>query len=104
MKNDYYKAYDKRYRQTYENNSLWEISERTKEVIDTLKKYKIAKNSNILELGCGEGRDAIYLLDNGYNVLGVDYSFAVIDKCNELTNYKYVNNFKQLDLIENSLN
>ena len=104
MKNDYYKAYDKRYRQTYENNSLWEISERTKEVIDTLKKCKITKNSNILELGCGEGRDAIYLLDNGYNVLVVDYSFAVIDKCNELTNYKYVNNFKQLDLIENSLN
>lgn len=103
MKNDYYKAHDKRYRQTYENNSLWEISERTKEVIDTLKKCKITKNSNILELGCGEGRDAIYLLDNGYNVLGVDYSFAVIDKCNELTNYKYVNNFKQLDLIENSL-
>lgn len=103
MKNDYYKAYDKRYRQTYENNSLWEILERTKEVIDTLKKYKITKNSNILELGCGEGRDAIYLLDNGYKVLGVDYSFAVIDKCNELTNYKYVNNFKQLDLIENSL-
>lgn len=57
-----------------------------------------------MELGCGEGRDAIYLLDNGYNVLGVDYSFAVIDKCNELTDYKYVNNFKQLDLIENSLN
>ena len=104
MKNDYYKAYDKRYRQTYENNSLWEISERTKELIDTLKKCKITKNSNILELGCGEGRDAIYLLDNGYKVLGVDYSFAVIDKCNELTNYKYVNNFKQLDLIENSLN
>lgn len=104
MKNDYYKAYDKRYKQTYENNSLWEISERTKEVIDTLKKYKITKNSNILELGCGEGRDAIYLLDNGYKVLGVDYSFAVIDKCNELTNYKYVNYFKQLDLIENSLN
>ena len=104
MKNDYYKAYDKRYKQTYENNSLWEIPERTKEVIDTLKKYKITKKSNILELGCGEGRDAIYLLDNGYNVLGVDYSFVVIDKCNELTNYKYVNNFKQLDLIENSLN
>ena len=104
MKNDYYKAYDKRYRQTYENNSLWEISERTKEVLDTLKTYKITKKSNILELGCGEGRDAIYLLDNGYNVLGVDYSFAVINKCNELTNYKYVNNFKQLDLIENSLN
>lgn len=104
MKNDYYKAYDKRYRQTYENNSLWEIPERTKEIIATLKKYKITKKSNILELGCGEGRDAIYLLDNGYNVLGIDYSFTVIDKCNELTNYKYVNNFKQLDLIENSLN
>lgn len=104
MKKDYYKAYEKRYKQTYENNTLWEISERTQEVIDTIKKYKISKNSSILELGYGEGRDAIYLLDNGYNVLGVDYSFTVIDKCNELTNYKYVNNFKQLDLIENSLN
>ena len=41
MKNDYYKAYDKRYRQTYENNSLWEISERTKEVIDTYTVYSM---------------------------------------------------------------
>lgn len=92
MKNDYYKAYDKRYKQTYENNILQETSKITNEVIDTIKKYKISKKSNILELGCGEGRDAIYLLNNGYNVLGVDYSFTVIDKCNELTNYKYEKN------------
>lgn len=44
MKNYYYKAYDKRYKQTYENNSLWEIPERTKEVIDTLKNIKLQKN------------------------------------------------------------
>ena len=37
MKNDYYKAYDKRYRQTYENNSLWEIQERTKEIIEEMR-------------------------------------------------------------------
>lgn len=27
---------------------------------------------NIIELGCGVGRDTVYLLKNGYNVLGID--------------------------------
>ena len=37
----------------------------------------VNKNDNILDLGCGEGRDSIYLLDNGYDVLAVDYSINV---------------------------
>ena len=99
----YYKAYEKRYKQMYELKELWEVSERTPEVINTILKYNINKNDKILELGCGEGRDAFYLLDNGYNLLAVDYSKTVINKCNELTNNKYVNNFRQFDLIEDKL-
>lgn len=69
-----------------------------------LKKYNIIKSDKILDLGCGEGRDSIYLLDSGYNVLAVDYSDTVINKCNELTNNKYINNFMQFDLIKDKLN
>ena len=72
--------------------------------MDVIDKYNINKNDKILDLGCGEGRDSIYLLDNGYNVLAVDYSVNVINKCNELTNNKYINNFKQFDLIKDNLN
>lgn len=104
MKEEYYKAYDKRYKQIYELNLLWEIPKPTKKVMDVIDKFNINKSDKILDLGCGEGRDSIYLLDNGYNVLAVDYSNTVIDKCNQLTNNKYINNFKQFDLIKDKLN
>lgn len=102
--NVYYKAYDQRYKQTYEQNVLWETQQPTKEVMETIKKYNINNKNKILDLGCGEGRDSIELLKKGYNILAVDYSQTVIDKCNELTNNKYFNNFKQLDIIEDKLN
>jgi len=69
-----------------------------------IKKYNIKKVNKILDLGCGEGRDAINLLEEGYNLLAIDYSKTVINKCNELTNNKYKNNFKQLDIFEDKLN
>ncbi len=75
----------------------------SREVIDTINEYNITKDDKILDLGCGEGRDAIYLLDNGYNVLAVDYSTSAIQKCNKLTENKYKNNFKQFDLITDNI-
>ena len=39
-----------------------------------------------------------------HNILGIDYSKIVIAKCNELTNNKYVNNFKSLDIMKDKLN
>lgn len=52
MNSDYYKAYDKRYRKTYEDGYLWEIPKPTKEVINIINKYKINKSDKILDLGC----------------------------------------------------
>lgn len=101
---EYYKAYDKRYKQVYEKDMLWSSKKHTKEVYDFITDNNIKTTDKILELGCGEGRDAIFLLDRGYNVLAVDCSNTVIDKCNELSEYKYVNNFKQFDLIKDKLN
>lgn len=103
MENEYYKAYDERYKQVHEKNMLWATNKNTKEVIDTMRKYKISKHDKILDLGCGEGRDATFLLNKGYNVTAVDYSNEAINKCNELTNNKYQENFRQLDIIEDNL-
>jgi len=101
---NYYKAYEKRYSQVYENNMLWSAKENTPDVLECIKNYKINKKSKILDLGCGEGRDAICLLNGGYNVIAVDYSHTVIEKCKELSNYKYNTSFKQFDLLNDKMN
>ncbi len=103
INNNYYKAYEKRYRQVYEHNYLWSSKEPTPEVIETINNENILINSKILELGCGEGRDAIFLLNKNYNVTAIDYSNTVIKKCKELSNYKYNDKFKQLDIINDTL-
>lgn len=103
LNNEYYKAYDKRYGQVYKKDMLWSSKSPTSEVIEFIEEFKINKNDKILELGCGEGRDAINLLEQGYNVLALDYSKNVIYKCNELSNNKYINNFKQFDLITDKI-
>ena len=100
---DYYKAYEKRYSQVYEKDMLWSCRDATPEVLNFVIDYKISRNDKILDLGCGEGRDAIHLLNNGFNVLAVDYSQTVIEKCKQLSNYKYNNHFKQLDLISDKI-
>lgn len=101
---DYYKAYEKRYQQVYKHNYLWSSKEPTPDVIETILKEKISSNAKILELGCGEGRDAIFLLNKNYDVLAVDYSNTVIEKCKELSNYNYNDKFKQFDIINDTLN
>lgn len=104
MDNDYYKAYEERYKKVHSEGELWETCKPTNEVLETIKKYNITKESKIMELGCGEGRDAIFLLNKGYNVLATDYSKSAILKCNELTNYEYKESFKQFDLITDTMN
>lgn len=101
---EYYKAYDKRYNQIHSKNMLWTTKDNTKEIKDIIEKYKINKKDNILDLGCGEGRDAIYLLNNGYNVTAIDYSINAINKCNELSDNKYKNKFMQFDILEDKMN
>lgn len=103
IEDNYYKAYEKRYQQVYNNNYLWSSRKPTDEVITTIENENIKKDAKILEIGCGEGRDAIFLLEKNYNVLAIDYSNTVIEKCKELSNYKYPNNFRKFDIINDLL-
>ena len=81
QKRKYYEAYDDRYKQVHEKSLRWFSSANSKIVDDVIKKYGITKRMRLLEIGCGEGRDAMYLLDNGYNLLATDISPAAIQYC-----------------------
>lgn len=100
-KKDYYKAYDERYKIVHHSNELWEYFEKTEEVELFIEKYQKNKNNKILDLGCGEGRDAIYLLDKGYNIEACDYSEEAIKICNKISNNKYQHSFFKLDIFNN---
>ena len=80
----YYEAYDDRYRQVHRENLEWFTRTPSPIVEQTIREFQIGPNSRILELGCGEGRDAIHLLRQGYQVLATDISPEAIAHCQRL--------------------
>lgn len=77
----YYEAYDDRYRQVHAEKLHWFGQQHSAIVSEILEKYAVAKNARILEVGCGEGRDARFLLNQGFHVLATDVSPAAVDYC-----------------------
>lgn len=78
MQRKYYEAYDDRYRQIHGEGLQWFFDDPTPIVMETIEEFHITKDSRILELGCGEGRDASLLLKGGYGLLATDISGAAI--------------------------
>ncbi len=75
-------------------------------LVKYISKYHQKKNNNgniAIDLGCGAGRDSVYLLKHGFSVIGVDkenVAEIVTDKlnCREKKNFKFVNeNFEKLE-------
>ena len=98
---DYYKAYEERYKETYKQNILWETTKPTNLALETINKYNINKNDKILDLGCGEGRDAIHLLRQGYDVFASDISPEAISFCKKKVP-EYADKFMVLNACESS--
>ena len=97
----YYEAYDQRYRLIHEKGYSWSGSEPTPIVSKTMGKYSVSQKAAILEIGCGEGRDAFALLENGYDVLATDISAEAIDYCRKL-NGAFYDHFAVLDCINDT--
>ena len=93
----YYEAYDKRYKQVHDMGLSWSPDNNTKIVEDIINKYHLEKE-NILEIGCGEGRDARYLLNKNYNVLATDVSKEAIDYCKKI-DLNHKDNYNVLDVL-----
>lgn len=103
MHRNYYEAYDERYRQVHSENLQWFYDDPTPIVEETILKYGINENSRLLELGCGEGRDAFPLLAKGYRLLATDISPEAIDFAKN-KRPEFTNSFSVLDCIYGQLN
>ena len=79
----YYEAYDDRYKQAHEAGLDWFTLDVSRIVQDVLGRFGVEKSSRILELGCGEGRDAMHLLEKGYDLTATDISPEAIRHCRE---------------------
>ena len=95
----YYEAYDDRYRQVHRENLRWFDENPSKIVLETIEKFAVAKQSRILEIGCGEGRDARFLLKKGYSVQATDVSPAAVDCCRK-QDLNHEHAYKVLDCLK----
>lgn len=44
--------------------------------MDLLLKGKIPEKGTVLDIGCGDGRNAIFFIRNGYDYIGIDTEFS----------------------------
>lgn len=78
---------------------------------DNIKKFieMNTKNGNAIDLGCGAGRDTIFLIKNNWNVIAIDREdtkdiIEVSLNAEELKRFKFVQqNFENIQLDKNDL-
>ena len=98
----YYEAYDDRYRQVHKENLHWFDEKPSGIVFETMEKHSITTGSKIMEIGCGEGRDARFLLTRGYDVLATDISQAAISYCQQ-RDQEHMERYACLDCLKDQL-
>lgn len=98
MAKKYYEAYDDRYKIVHAKGVSWLSDQSSPIVLNTIKKYKLDQMDSILEIGCGEGRDAKAVLNSGYKLLATDISEEAVAYCKKkMPSYK--SNFEVLDCV-----
>ena len=83
MENAYYRAYDERYKAIHSKGYSWAAETATPMVLECIRKFGISKEAALLEIGCGEGRDAKAVLEAGFNLTATDISPEAIRYCKE---------------------
>lgn len=102
MEREYYEAYDDRYSQVHEKGLRWFSDAPSRIVGEVMEEFAIARTAKILEVGCGEGRDAFFLLEKGWDLLATDISPAAIRFCREHSP-QWADRFRVLDCIREEL-
>ena len=73
---NYYETDSKNLSFRYENA---DVSEVQKLLLQTFE-----KNSKLIEIGCGSGRDASFMTKNGFDVIGIDGSKNMIEEAKKI--------------------
>ena len=98
MDEKYYAAYDERYKTAHRKGVRWASTVCTPIVMDIIRRYHIQPEYDLLELGCGEGRDAKVVLESGLRLTATDISREAISFCQK-NMPAYVRNFSVLDCL-----
>ena len=98
----YYTAYDERYKTAHARGVRWMSGVSTPIVMEIVGKYGIGPDHRLLEIGCGEGRDAGPVLEAGYNLTATDVSGEAIAYCRQKWP-QYEGNFRILDCLTETL-
>ena len=53
-------------------------------LLDQLLKGRFNKDMKILDVGCGEGRNAVYFLQKNYSIFGLDPNEVAVQYCRYL--------------------
>lgn len=99
----YYEAYDDRYRQVHAENIQWFSEEPSKIVARVIENFDIQPAQKMLEIGCGEGRDARPLLKRGFNLWATDISSEAVSYCQKL-DPEHADSYRILDCVRSKMN
>jgi len=105
---DLVEEWDKFFQQ-HPNGGPWDYNKNIKKlqddhIVDYIKYYNFEKNLKVLDCGCADGRNSEYLINEGFDVSGVDFSQAVIKRTQKrLTKGKFfVGDIRKLDKVESN--
>ena len=76
----------------YKNNRNFSGKRTNKLLVQIVKQLPI--NAHVLDLGCGQGRDAFYLARKKFNVTAVDNSKVAISQIKEEASQKHLKNIQ----------
>lgn len=93
----YYEAYEQRYQAIHSLGLQWASDCPSPIVAEVLRRYGRKQDSAILEIGCGEGRDAFWLLDRGYNLRACDIAPEAVAYCRQ-QRPQFADRFFRLDV------
>lgn len=54
-------------------------------LLDQILKGRFSKEMKILDAGCGEGRNAVYFINQGYQIYGIDPNEVAVQYCRYLS-------------------
>ena len=100
----YYHAYEDRYKKVHEERGKPWAGERPSKILkELLLKYGGDEKSKILELGCGEGQNALYLMQEGFSIDACDVSAEAISWCKNWAKERGLNadRFFVMDVCDN---
>ena len=98
----YYEAYEERYKTAHGLGVSWFSDIHSPIVLEVIKRYQIHHEDELLEIGCGEGRDAKAVLESGYHLLATDISKEAIAYCKKTMPY-FQEHFEVFDCLSDKL-